>query len=127
MRPMENVGVNLGATVADTQYRNKLVGTDGQPLSNSLFQLPGRRISNSSLWTLTGAFTYTPPIGSSGLSGLFYVDGRYQSEFNTGSDLDLEKMQDDYFVLNARVGLRGPDGGWAIGRASGRARVCQYG
>src|SRR3546814_4408479 len=36
MRPMENVGVNLGATVADTQYRNNLVGTDGQPLSNSL-------------------------------------------------------------------------------------------
>src|SRR3546814_14688782 len=30
------------------------------------------------------------------------------------SDLDLEKMQDDYFVLNARVGLRGPDDGWGI-------------
>src|SRR3546814_12323403 len=28
--------------------------------------------------------------------------------------LDLEKMQDDYFVLNARVGLRGPDDGWGI-------------
>ena len=90
------------------------MGVDGAPLSRSLFQLPGRRISNSSLWTLTGAFTYTPPIGGSGLSGLFYVDGRYQSEFNTGSDLDLEKLQDDYFVVNARIGLRGPDDAWGI-------------
>jgi iron complex outermembrane recepter protein len=114
IRPMENVDVNLGATLVDTEYRNNLVGVDGAPLSPSLFQLPGRRLSNSSLWTLTGAFTYTPPIGNSGLSGLFYVDGRYQSEFNTGSDLDLEKLQGDYFVMNARVGLRGPDDVWGL-------------
>ena len=114
LQPMEDIDVNLGATVVDTQYRENLVGIDGRPLSNALFQLPGRRISNSSLWTLTGAFTYTPPIGGSGLSGLFYIDGRYQSEFNTGSDLDLEKMQDDYFVVNGRIGLRGPDDRWGI-------------
>lgn len=114
MRPIENVGLNLGGSLIDTQYRRNLVGVDGAPLSDSLFQLPGRRISNSSLWTLTGALTYTPPIGNSGLSGLFYIDARYQSKFNTGSDLDLEKVQDAYFVTNARIGLRGPDDRWGI-------------
>ena len=114
MRPIDNLGVNLGATVVDTKYRRNLVGIDGQPLSNALFQLPGRRLSNSSLWTLTGSLTYTPPLGDSGLTGLFYVDARYQSQLNTGSDLDLEKLQDEYFVMNARVGVRGRDDRWGI-------------
>ena len=36
------------------------------------------------------------------------------SHFNTGSDLDIEKIQDSYTVVNARVGLRGPDDRWAV-------------
>jgi outer membrane receptor protein involved in Fe transport len=48
------------------------------------------------------------------MRGLLYFDARYQSEFNTGSDLDLEKVQDDFVVVNARTGLRGGDGLWGI-------------
>ncbi|HWH21893.1 MAG TPA: TonB-dependent receptor [Allosphingosinicella sp.] len=113
-RPIRNLGLNLGATIVDTKYRDNLVGTGGRPLTNALFQLPGRRLSNSSLWTATGSLTYQPPIPGTSLTGLFYVDGRYQSEFNTGSDLDLEKLQDDYFVMNARVGVRGGNGMWGL-------------
>jgi iron complex outermembrane recepter protein len=79
-------------TYADTRYRNNLVGAGGRPLTNALFQLPGRRVSNSNLWTLTGAVAWTPPIGN-GLSALVYADARYMSGFNTGSDLDVEKHQ----------------------------------
>jgi len=114
MRPMQDIGVNLGVTYVDTKYGKNLVGADGAPLTSFLFQLPGRRLSNSSLWTATGSFTYTPPLGTQGLRGLIYFDGRYQSQFNTGSDLDLEKVQDDYFVANARVGVRDPDAGWGL-------------
>jgi outer membrane receptor protein involved in Fe transport len=112
-RPMPNLGFNLGATIADTRYRNNLVGANGRALTNALFELPGRRISNSSLYSLTSSLSWTPPIGG-GLSALFYVDGRYQSAFNTGSDLDLEKRQAPYFVMNARIGIRGPDEHWAV-------------
>ena len=114
MRPMPDVFANLGVTLVDTKYREDLVGVDGKPLTNALFQLPGRRVSNSSLWTVTGSLAYTPPLGNSGLSGLFYVDARYQSEFNTGSDLDIEKLQEDVFVMNARVGIRGRDERWGV-------------
>jgi outer membrane receptor protein involved in Fe transport len=112
-RPMPHLGINLGATIADTKYRDNLVGANGKALTNALFQLPGRRISNSSLYTVTGSLSWTPPIGG-GLSALFYVDGRYQSSFNTGSDLDLEKVQKPYFVMNARIGIRGRDDHWSL-------------
>jgi len=113
-RPIRDVGLNLGASIIDTKYRRNLVGGDGGPLSPALFQLPERRISNSSFYTFTGSANWSPLIGSSGIRGLVYVDGRYQSKFNTGSDLDLEKIQDGFFVMNARIGLRGPDNLWGI-------------
>ena len=36
------------------------------------------------------------------------------SEFNTGSDLDLEKMQNAYNVVNGRIGLHGPNQAWGL-------------
>ena len=47
-----------------------------QPLTNALFQLPGRRMSNSNEWTVTGSLAWTPPIGGSGMHGLVYADVR---------------------------------------------------
>ena len=41
--------------------------------------------------------------------GLFYVDGRVTSDYNTGSDLFPQKEQDGFGLVNARVGIRGPD------------------
>ena len=113
-RPMPHVNLNVGVTYSDTKYRKNLVGADGRGLTNALFQLPGRRVSNSSLWTLTGSLGWTPPIGNTGLSGLFYVDARHQSQLNTGSDLDIEKIENGYVVVNGRIGIRGPDNNWGI-------------
>ena len=48
------------------------------------------------------------------MRGLVYVDARHMSQFNTGSDLDIEKIQDGFTVVNARIGLRGPDDRWAV-------------
>ena len=113
-RPMTDLAVNAGLVMASTKYRDNLVGADGRPLSNALFQLPGRRISNSAQWTATGSVAWTPPIGGSGLRGLVYADVRHMSRFNTGSDLDLEKIQRAFTVVNARVGLHGPDRAWGL-------------
>ena len=113
-RPMRDVNFNLGATYTDTKYRKDLVGANGRALPFVLFQLPNRRLSNSSAFTATGSLSWTPAIGDSGLRALFYVDGRYTSSYNTGSDLDLEKTQRAYSLFNARIGLRGPRDAWAI-------------
>lgn len=113
-RPMRYLDVNLGVTYADTKYRGNLVGADGRPLTPALFQLPGRRLSNSNQWTMTGAVAWTPPIPGSELSAIVYADARHMSGFNTGSDLDLEKYQGSFDVVNARLGVRGRDNAWSL-------------
>ena len=62
----------------------------------------------------TGAFTWTPQIGDTGLTGLFYVDARVTDDYNTGSDLFPQKAQDSYAVINARLGVRGPQQRWSL-------------
>jgi hypothetical protein len=36
------------------------------------------------------------------------------SGFNTGSDLDIEKQQKAFTVVNARAGIHGPEDSWGI-------------
>jgi len=52
-RTYESYGENAGLVMADTRYRDNLVGAGGRPLTNALFQLPGRQISNAPKWTAT--------------------------------------------------------------------------
>ena len=113
-RPMTDLAWNAGVTLADTKYRDDLVGAGGRPLTNALFQLPGRRVSNAPKWTMTSSIAWTPPIGGSGMRGLVYADIRYTSEYNTGSDLDIEKTQNAFALVNARVGLHGADDTWGV-------------
>jgi outer membrane receptor protein involved in Fe transport len=113
--PARDLRVALGLTYADTRYRDNLVGTeDGAPLNQSLRKLPGDNLSNAPELVTTASVAFTPDIGNTGLSGLFYVDSRLSSDYNTGSDLFPQKEQDSFATFNARVGLRGPDGRWAI-------------
>ncbi len=114
--PVRNVRINGGMTYAQAKFRNRLVGSgDGNtPLDPALFLLPGSLNSNAPEFVTTVSFAWTPPIGSGGLTGLVYFDGRMTSDFNTGSDLFPEKNQDGYDVWNARIGLRGPEERWAV-------------
>ncbi|RXD05271.1 TonB-dependent receptor [Sphingomonas sp. UV9] len=116
MSPIKQVTFTAGYTYADTFARKNLVGssTTGEALDRSLFLLPGSQLSNAPKNVVTTSFAWTPDIGSNGLSGLFYVDSRLSSDYNTGSDLAPEKKQDGFAVVNARVGLRGKDQIWAL-------------
>jgi outer membrane receptor protein involved in Fe transport len=112
---MRDLRLNLGFTWADTKYRSNLVGNDtGAPLNPALRELPGSRISNAPEMVGTGALAFTPRLGSNGLSGLFYVDARISSRYNTGSDLFPQKGQDSYAIVNGRIGVRGPDENWSL-------------
>jgi len=113
--PARNFRVAAGLTYASTKYRNDLIGTNtGAPLDQALRKLPGDNLSNAPELVATGSMTWTPEIGDSGLSGLFYIDTRMTSDYNTGSDLFPQKEQDGFALFNARVGLRGPDEAWSV-------------
>jgi iron complex outermembrane recepter protein len=113
--PSPNFRMTAGITWSDTAYRNNLVGTKaGTPLAAALRKLPGDNLSNAPEVVATGSIAWTPDIGSNGLSGLVYLDGRMTGDYNTGSDLFPQKEQDGFAVFNARVGIRGADEKWAV-------------
>jgi len=113
--PARNFRMSAGLTYANTKYRSQLVGnSSGAPLDQALRLLPGNNLSNAPELVATGSVTWTPDIGSSGLTGLVYIDGRMTSDYNTGSDLFPQKEQDGYALFNARIGVRGPDEKWGI-------------
>jgi iron complex outermembrane recepter protein len=112
--PAKNLAINAGMTYASTKYQNNLVGIGGRAFASTNFQLPQRQISNAPNYVVTGGFGYTPEIGGSGITGLFYMDFRYQSDVNTGSDLDFEKIQDGFASVNGRIGLYGKEKRWGI-------------
>lgn len=114
--PIRDLRVTGGFTYTRAKFAKRLVGSsDGQrPLDTALFNLPGNYNSNAPKYVVTASLGWTPAIGTGGLSALFYVDGRMTSDYNTGSDLFPEKNQDGYTVVNARIGLRGPDERWAL-------------
>ncbi|MEK6637780.1 MAG: TonB-dependent receptor [Pseudomonadota bacterium] len=112
--PARFVSVNLGFTYASTEYQDNLVGFRGRAFAPTSFQLPEQQLSNAPRYVVTGGVAYSPNIGSSGLSGLAYLDFRYQGDVNTGSDLDPEKVQDGYIVLNGRLGLYGKGKRWGV-------------
>jgi len=115
MSPIRDLHVSAGLTYANTKYRNNLIGNErGAALDPALRLLPGDNLSNAPEITATSSVAWTPKLGGSGLSALFYVDGRLTGDYNSGSDLFPQKEQDGYFLMNARVGLRGKDERWAI-------------
>ena len=113
--PAHNLAITAGYTYSRTRFLNNLVGRNtGTPLDVALFLLPGQALSNAPENVVTTSIAWTPELGHSGLSGLIYVDQRTSSDYNTGSDLFPEKIQDGFTTINARVGLRGPAEHWAI-------------
>ena len=113
--PVRDFRVTAGFTYADTRYRDNLVGNNaGAPLNQALRKLPGDNLSNAPEVVVTGSAAWTPDLGSSGFSALFYVDTRLTGDYNTGSDLFPQKEQDGFATVNARIGLRGPDDRFAI-------------
>ena len=106
LRPVRDVNVTLGFTYADTSYENDLIGNDsGAALDPALRLLPGDNLSNAPTTVVTSSFSWTPPIGNSGLEGLFFINSRLTSGYNTGSDLLFGKEQESYVVVNGRIGL----------------------
>lgn len=99
--------VQTGLTYADTKY-----GDDPLP-DAGLVLLPGSRASFAPKWSVTGSLGYKWEMGSN-LEARAHLGAKYMSDYNTGSDLDPEKEQDAYGVLNARVVLGRRDDRWNV-------------
>ncbi|QIL21724.1 TonB-dependent receptor [Thermomonas sp. HDW16] len=111
-----------GVTYAKTEYGDSIPGCDfvgpsqvsaACPTVGALYKLPGSQISFAPEVSASAAVTYEREIDE-GVMARFNIGAKYMSEFNTGSDLDPEKMQDAYTVVNARIGVGASDRSWAL-------------
>ncbi len=75
--------------------------------------LAGRRMTHAPYWIVVAAGTYERPI-SSKLMGFIRLDYRFNSDMNTGADLDVEKIQRSFAVWNGRIGIGAQDNRWVF-------------
>jgi outer membrane receptor protein involved in Fe transport len=65
------------------------------------------------LWSGSVSATYQTPITES-LAFLLSVSEKYNSSYNTDTQLNPVNNQSAYGILNARIGIGAPDGKWAL-------------
>lgn len=102
-----------GLMYADTRYGDNIPGGDFVFPTGALYKLPGSQVSFAPEWSTTASVTYEWGLGDN-MVGRFNIGAKYMSEFNTGSDLDVEKAQDAYTVVNARLGLGARNKRWMV-------------
>jgi iron complex outermembrane recepter protein len=116
--PIEGLSMQGGVAYVEAQYASDSgwVNNSLNPLNPTAapvnFRLPGQRITNAPLWTLTNSMTYERNLGS--MIGLAYIDFRYTSNQVTGSDLEDTKRQPGYLLVNGRLALKTESENFAI-------------
>jgi outer membrane receptor protein involved in Fe transport len=112
--PVDGLSFQGGLTYSDTRYNHftasQLITPSNYP---SLSLLPGARLSFAPLWSISGAITYDHEIADN-LRLVANLDAKYMSDYNTGSDLDPNKDQPAYTLVNARVGVGSTDHRWTV-------------
>jgi iron complex outermembrane recepter protein len=112
--PVSGLSINGGVTYAFTNITEfgSALADFAPDLATTLNRL-NNRLSFAPLWSGVAAVTYTAPL-SSALQLHANVSEKYNSSYNTGSDLDPRKLQGAYGLVNARLGLGAPDGKWSV-------------
>jgi iron complex outermembrane recepter protein len=82
------------------------VGNGGPPRLNN-------RISFAPVWSAAGSLMYVVPLPNA-LQVRFVVDEKYNTSYNTGSDLNPQKLQGGYGIMDARIGFGPQDGRWTL-------------
>ncbi|WKZ11916.1 MAG: TonB-dependent receptor [Gammaproteobacteria bacterium] len=100
----DGLTLNGGAT-----YTNASYGNDAKTPA----ALRGRRLTNAPFWVVTAAASYEQPITAM-LTGFVNGGFRFNTDMNTGSDLDVEKEQASYAVVDAAIGFRTDDDHWVV-------------
>jgi iron complex outermembrane receptor protein len=103
--PISGLTAQGGLTYAVTEYGNDVV--PGFP------NLRNGRLSGAPMYSGSLAANYERGIGN-GMKMLVNVGAKYSSSQNTGSDLDPNKVQDAFTLVNARVGIGGEDDQWSV-------------
>jgi iron complex outermembrane recepter protein len=96
-----------------TNFGSALPDFCGGPGNTACTMRDNNRLSFAPLWSGALSGSYSIPL--SGTLGVrTSIEEKYNSSYNTGSDLDPRKIQSGFGLLNARIGLGALDESWAI-------------
>lgn len=103
--PVDGLNLSGGVTYAETEFGHDPVA--------GLVRLPGARSAFAPLWSAAAAADFSRPVGR-GLQAGAWLSAKYNSDYNTGSDLNPLKIQPEFWRADARVWLGAEDGRWAL-------------
>jgi iron complex outermembrane receptor protein len=109
----EGLTFDFGAAWLDTTIK-KWMAVDGNnsTFGNVVFvDASGQELANSPEWQLNGTVTYEWPV-SDGLMAMVAADGSYQD--STTGGVRPEDATEDYFLANARIGIRDMADQWDV-------------
>ncbi|WP_375393732.1 TonB-dependent receptor [uncultured Sphingomonas sp.] len=102
-----------GFTYADTRYDLTTAQLVDLKTRTGFQGQRNSRLSLAPLWSASLSGTYTQPIGDSYKARL-NAGAKYNSDYNTGSDLDPGKAQKAFTLVNARLGFGPQNDRWSI-------------
>lgn len=108
LTPLPGLTLSGGIVYADTEITN--FGTAQYLFATNRLN---DRLSFSPLWSGVVSAAYQVPL-SQALTLRISADDKYNSSYNTGSDLDPAKLQGGYGILDARIGIGAPDDKWTF-------------
>ena len=115
-RPMHDLTLQGGLTYANSRFTRgdaSVLGTPNNPLFAATNLLPGQRLPEAPLYSVSASATYEHPI-TDGLVGRANVDVKYQSSTNTGTTGDPVTVQSGYALVNARIGVGPANHRWSV-------------
>jgi iron complex outermembrane recepter protein len=108
--PLEQLSLQGGVTYADTQIEDPVA------LANPGLFAQNREddtLSFAPEWSASLSATFEQPLGTD-LTWRTNVGAKYTSEYNTGSNLVPQKMQDAMTIVTARTGIGAENESWMI-------------
>ena len=112
--PVEGLSFQGGITYTKAEYGNFTAADMTSPGNfPQLSLLPGATASFAPEWSATGAINFDRSIGNNLRFGAS-LQGKFTTEYNTGSDLLPAKVQDDLLLVNGRLSLGTEDERWTL-------------
>jgi iron complex outermembrane recepter protein len=106
--PLRDLSLSGGVTYAFTS-----INEFGSAIALFSPQRLNDRLSFAPLWSGVVSGTYAMPLSGS-LALRATLSEKYNSSYNTGSNLDPRKVQGPYGLMNARIGVGAPDDKWVV-------------
>jgi iron complex outermembrane receptor protein len=109
--PTEGLNISASATWAHSYYGQD-TPTPGFPTGAPTI-LAGQTLTQAPRLTLNGSVNYEHPIAD-GWTGFASVNANYRTHYNTGSDLNINKTQEAFALVNGQIGVRSEDNMWEL-------------